>query len=334
MNSPKVSVILPVFNAELYVKDSIQSILNQTFFDFELIVINDGSTDRSEEIILEFKDNRIKYFKNNTNLKLIETLNLGLNLANGKYIARIDADDIAFSNRFEKQVEFLERNTEYGLIGSFAQSIGVENKIMKYVEDDEEIRFALVTHNPFIHSSVMFRSAILLEKNLKYCKEQIHVEDYHLWISFLKFTKGKILSDILIQYRIHDNQISNRFNIIQKSNSLKIQRKYLNENLSPNDNRLISYFLDDNNSFSYLEAFDFGLAIVKKKEILNQFEIKFYKSCLHKIKNQLYDNESFSVGFLLKLIFSCNIFTFKQKCYFCLKFIGLKKAKIKINEGI
>ena len=110
MSIPLVSVILPVYNAELYIRESIQSILDQSFFEYELIILNDASTDNSENIILEFQDERIVYIKNDRNLKLIETLNKGLKIAKGKYIARIDADDICFSDRFQKQISFLNNN--------------------------------------------------------------------------------------------------------------------------------------------------------------------------------------------------------------------------------
>ena len=221
-----LSVILPVYNSELYIRESIQSILNQSFSDFELIVLNDGSTDKSEKVILEFQDQRIKYVKNETNLKLIETLNLGLKLAQGKYIARIDADDVAFPDRFEKQITFLENNPDYGLVGSFAECFGDTNGILKYVEEDQDIRFALLSHNPFIHSSVIFRRSILDEHQLEFRKEQVHVEDYDLWVRILSFTKAKIIPETLIKYRMHENQISSKFRDLQNHNSENLQKKY------------------------------------------------------------------------------------------------------------
>ena len=226
MSLPLVSVILPVYNAELYVNESIQSILNQSFLDFELIILNDGSTDGSEECILAFNDKRIRYLKNETNLKLIDTLNLGLKLAQGKYIARIDADDIAFSDRFEKQYSFLEDNPDVGIVGSFAECIGNSSGILKYIEEDNDIRLAMLTHNPFIHSSVMLRSSVLKGNQLEYQKDKLHVEDYDLWIQILSFTKAKIISESLIKYRMHESQISSVHRELQKLNTENLQKTY------------------------------------------------------------------------------------------------------------
>ena len=111
MSKPLVSVLMAVYNGEKYLLEAIESILNQTYTNFEFLIINDGSTDSTEEIILSYSDQRIRYIKNEQNLKLIASLNKGLDLAKGKYIARMDADDISLPDRLEKQVNFLERNS-------------------------------------------------------------------------------------------------------------------------------------------------------------------------------------------------------------------------------
>lgn len=271
MISPLVSVIMPIYNAEKYARESIESILNQSFSNFELIIINDGSTDYSEKVILSFKDARIKYFKNEKNLKLIETLNLGLKLAQGKYIARIDADDVALPVRFEKQITFLENNTDYGIVGSFAKCFGDSNGILKYVEEDQDIRFALLTHNPFIHSSVMFSRSILEEHNLEFRKEQLHVEDYDLWINMICHTKAKIIPETLIKYRIHENQISSIFRDLQIKNSENLQKRYFKT------------VFKDNEMQEELYAVFYGKFI---KSQLNGF-IKFHKKIKSTLSSEL-----------------------------------------------
>ena len=115
---PLISVILPAYNAERFLEEAIDSILAQTYKNFELIVLNDGSTDRTEEIILSYNDPRIRYIKNESNLKLIKTLNKGIALARGKYIARMDADDISLPTRFEKEIEFMEIHPDIGVCSS------------------------------------------------------------------------------------------------------------------------------------------------------------------------------------------------------------------------
>ena len=117
MTNCLISIILPAYNAEKYLKEAIDSILAQTYTNFELIVINDGSTDKTEEIILSYQDSRIRYIKNEKNLKLIRTLNKGIGLAKGKYIARMDADDISLPHRLKEEVEFMEAHPNIGEIG-------------------------------------------------------------------------------------------------------------------------------------------------------------------------------------------------------------------------
>ncbi len=126
--NPKVTVLMPVYNAEKYLKTAIESILKQTFSDFELLIINDGSTDGSEEIIRSFNDKRIRLFNNEQNLGIIKTLNKGLNLAKGEYIIRMDADDISLPDRLELQVKYMEENPGIGISGTQARIFGDTKK--------------------------------------------------------------------------------------------------------------------------------------------------------------------------------------------------------------
>ena len=118
MNEPMVTVLMAVYNGEKFLKEAMESILTQTFTDFEFLIINDGSTDNSVKIIEEFNDPRIRLIHNEKNLKLIASLNKGISLAKGKYIARMDCDDISMPYRLEKEVDFLENSLEYGLVGT------------------------------------------------------------------------------------------------------------------------------------------------------------------------------------------------------------------------
>ena len=118
VNAPAVSVVMPVYNGEKYLRESIDSILNQTYTDYEFIIVNDGSNDKTEEIILSYNDNRIRYIKNEKNLQIVKSLNRGIELAKGRYIARMDADDISLPRRFEKQITFMENNLEIGVCGT------------------------------------------------------------------------------------------------------------------------------------------------------------------------------------------------------------------------
>ena len=185
MSFPLISILLPVYNAENYVQETIASILAQTYTHFELIVINDGSTDCSQEIIDSFNDKRIITLKNEHNIRLIATLNLGLQKAKGKYIARIDADDIMLPNRISKQVMFLEENLDYGMVGSYVQTFGDVKGSICYPLDDASIRYTSMFYNPFIHSTVMLRASVIATHLLDYDSTMLHVEDYALWIQIM-----------------------------------------------------------------------------------------------------------------------------------------------------
>ena len=226
-NTPIVTVLMPVYNGEKYLKEAIESILNQTYIDFEFLIIDDGSEDRTEEIIKSYSDPRIQYIKNNENLKIISTLNKGLSIARGKYIARMDADDICVVNRLEKQVKFLENNPSIGLIGSDYISFGTINKSIHYPSQYEDLKFSALFYNPFCHPSIMMRKDIITKYNLSYNSAFLHVEDYKLWTEFLINCNCQNISEELISYRTHPNQISKVHEDLQKRNVFNVQKDFL-----------------------------------------------------------------------------------------------------------
>jgi len=208
---PKITVLLPVYNGDKYLRESIESILKQTFNNFELIIINDGSTDNSLKIAKSFNDPRIKIINNKKNLGIIKSLNIGLSQAKGKYIARLDADDISLKNRLETQYSFLEKNKDIILIGGWAEIINDKGEYIRKktpVTSFEQIKYwAMFIGNPFIHSSVFFR-----KDNIKsiggYSHNYKHVEDYDLYLRLIKNGYKIInLPEIFIKYRIHDQSI-------------------------------------------------------------------------------------------------------------------------------
>jgi glycosyltransferase involved in cell wall biosynthesis len=185
MDKPLVSIVLPVYNAGVYLKEAIQSILDQTYTNFELIIINDGSTDDSEKLIKSFTDDRIRYiYQQNTGLA--GALNTGLQASIGKYIARQDQDDISLKERLQKQVEFLEKHPNVNLLGTRAQVFTDDQKEMKMHDHATEpavLRFDLLFDNPFVHSSVMFRKESI-DKIGYYNTDRSYYEDFELWSRF------------------------------------------------------------------------------------------------------------------------------------------------------
>ncbi|MEI6019623.1 MAG: glycosyltransferase [Bacteroidota bacterium] len=200
---PFISVLLPVYNAEKYLAESIQSILNQTYTHFELLILNDGSTDRSEEIALSFKDERILYVKH-ANCGLATTLNKGLALAKGDYIARQDNDDISLPERFEKQLAFISSHPNTVLLGTAAEIIDeaghTSDRYHQHPINNIELKWALLFNNPFVHSSVMFNKEKAMACGA-YSVDASYFEDYHLWSRLAQIGELANLSECLLKYR-------------------------------------------------------------------------------------------------------------------------------------
>ncbi len=214
---PLVSVVMPVYNGEKYLREAIDSILNQAFKDFEFIIINDGSTDKSEEIIKSYNDNRIRLISQN-NLKLIKSLNKGVKLAVGKYIARMDADDISLPERLEKEVEFLNRNQDVCLVGTYSFVIGPDGKVIdtwKGFSENKKIKENLLICNQFCHGSVIFRKKCI--EDVGFYREELgvmsdYIGDYDLWLRISERWNIANIPEILYKHRINPNSIS-----VQKS---------------------------------------------------------------------------------------------------------------------
>ena len=213
---PTVSVVLPVFNAETYLKEAIESILTQQFADFECIILDDGSTDSSRMIIQDYarRDARVKAIINPENLGLVWTLNKGLSLCRGKYIARQDADDLSYSNRFTEQVNFLNDNKDAGVVGSAMEVIDEKGNTLYFYrqpETDLEIRFRLLFNSAIVHPSVMMRKSLLDNYHIYYNPTYEYAEDYDLWARLLDITKEHNLQKPLIKYRITNSGMSQSF---------------------------------------------------------------------------------------------------------------------------
>jgi len=220
---PAITVLMPVYNAEEYLKQAIESILNQTFTNFEFLIINDCSTDSSFEIIKSYDDNRIRLVHNEKRLNLTGSLNKGIDLAKGKYIARMDADDISLPQRLQKQYEFMESNHEIGICGTWVQSFGLENAIAKYQTKDIYIKLKMLHESHFCHPSVIIRTTILKQHNLYYNPNDPSAGDYEFWCRALKHTKFANIPEILLKYRKSKTSISATEYEIQKQNSNNIK---------------------------------------------------------------------------------------------------------------
>lgn len=207
---PKISVVMPAYNAEKYIGEAIESILNQTYTDFEFIIINDGSTDKTKEIIDSYNDSRIVYLENKKNSGIVVTLNKGLDFATGEYIARMDADDIAVDTRFEKQIAIMEGDKSIGVLGTGTKIFGetVETKETHSTLQPEKLKAELLFSTCICHPSAMIRKKVLDDHHLRYKAEYKGAEDYELWWQIASVSKIVTIPDVLHCYRIHPNQVT------------------------------------------------------------------------------------------------------------------------------
>ncbi len=206
-----LSVVMSAYNAEKYIKESIDSVLNQSFTDFEFIIINDGSTDSTEAILATYRDGRIIII-NQENAGVAKSRNKAISIAKGKYIAILDADDIALPTRFNIQLAYLEINKEYIMIGSNAMIIDEEGNLL-YTSDlhtDAEYLRAQLPVNNFFNSSVLFKKDIFLSVGGYDTTIPNHIEDLLLWIKFSEVGKITNLKDALIKYRLSSNSLTNK----------------------------------------------------------------------------------------------------------------------------
>jgi glycosyltransferase involved in cell wall biosynthesis len=213
INNPLISVITPVYNREKYITESIDSILNQTYQNFELILIDDCSTDRTNEILNNFlkKDSRVKLLKNKKNIGPTNSFNKGLLISKGEYIAKMDSDDISIKNRFEKQIDFFNKCINLDVLGTGAIIIdetGKELDRKKFPPDYKSIKKRIIKTSPVFDPSVMIKSHVLKEVG-SFDDRLAPADDFHLWLSLFK--KKKIISnlnDYLIKYRMHDENLT------------------------------------------------------------------------------------------------------------------------------
>jgi len=211
MKNPKVTFLMSVYNGEKYLQEAVDSILGQTFKDFEFLIINDGSTDKTGEILESYNDPRIKVINNEKNIGLTKSLNKGLRLARGEYIARQDADDISMPERLEKEVEFLEQNRNIGLVGTDYLIINKKGEIVhnvKCLKGSRELKAKLLEGNQFAHGSVMLRRECI-DKVGSYREEFKFAQDYDFYLRITEvYDVVNISSEPLYKWRIDSKSIS------------------------------------------------------------------------------------------------------------------------------
>ena len=238
MNSksePLVTVLIPVYNRPNVVK-TIDSIVNQTYSNLEILIVDNASTDNTVEAIKKIKDLRIRLLVNEQNLGQTYSLNRGLREATGKYIARIDSDDIALPRRIEKQVEFMENNPDYVLVGSWVRFISDDDKLgmlVKMPTTDEGMRLMHTVSCGMFHPSAMYRTDTIRGNNIEYDPEIHMAEDYDLWVKLMQYGKACNLGEPLIYYRRGNDNDSRRYEDVMGRESSEIRSKVCNNLTCP-----------------------------------------------------------------------------------------------------
>ena len=262
---------MPVFNGQTTLIAAIESILAQTYHNFELIVIDDGSRDRSLEIIKSFNDERIRVFTQ-VNNGLAKTLNVGIFHSNGDFIARQDQDDISKPTRIEKQVKRFMQNMDLVLLGTWAHMINDEGKVVgkiKMPSRNLDLQYITNFYNPFIHTSIMMRSIVL--KQIGGYTEEVEKqppEDYELWGRIKKMGQIENLNECLVEYRVSSNSMSRKFEEIIAANYKKIVVANLQDVFRFSKNDAVVFF-----ELQYLKQNKFKLLL--KLKILFKFVYRF-----------------------------------------------------------
>lgn len=223
----KVSILMPMYNSEKYIKESINSILNQEYKNFELIIVDDGSIDSSIEIVKEYNDSRIKLYENIENKGLPYTRNKLLSLATGEYIALLDSDDIALKNRIKVQVEFLEKNKNIDIVGSSAIIFGKYKieKASKVITGIDDIKCNLMFGNCMLNSTIMMRKEFIEKNNLLYRKECIVCQDYSFFVDAALVGNIENMNISTIKYRTGHENITKK----SKTKNIKLRKNILKE---------------------------------------------------------------------------------------------------------
>lgn len=224
---PAVSVVMPVYNGEAYLQTAIDSVLNQTFTDFELIIVDDGSIDHTRDVVIAYRDSRIRLLCNDRNLGPGETLNKGIAHARGSLIAVMHSDDVCRVNRLARQVNFMTQNPSIGLCGSWVKVFGLQHDTWQYATNSDDIKSMLLFRSAFAHPTVMMRKEVVANTATAYSSRYRYTEDYDLWCRLAPVTDFANLAEVLLDYRLHQSQGSTKYNIIQQAEADEIRLREL-----------------------------------------------------------------------------------------------------------
>ena len=327
---PLVSVILPIYKGEKHLKEAVDSILDQSYKNIELILINDCSPDKSMEAIGTIQDNRIIIITNPSNLGLVGALNIGIQNSKGEYIARMDQDDIAFPERLKKQVEFLEKEKRISIISSYFETFGTENQTITLPVKPREIELELYFQSALCHPLVMFRKKDVIKYKLLYNKDFKDIEDWNLWYTASK--KGiqfANLTNVLLKYRLEGQSTTPQNKKIRYEQFSKMYQIIVKDIFGKENEQFAKLQL----ALSKGETFDFSpkkihsyINLLTNKLVEKGYSKQEIKTVLFKKVNKLgYKFSDISLIYGLSFIFYQKLFTLQQFKYLLSK--RIKKDK-------
>lgn len=335
---PWISVIMSVYRPkEEYLREAIESILKQSFKKFEFLIIIDGPDKLASTIIKSYKDTRIKIHQNLNNIGLTKSLNIALRLSEGKYIARMDADDIAYPERLEEQYNYMEKNKDVAVVGSYAKNIGAKGYTTQLYSSNEEIlKIRMMFYNSgIVHPTAFIRKEFLEKNNIKYDEKIKKSQDYALWVDILKYGKIKLVPKVLLGYRRHKNQIiSSNSNEVEKyTNMIRVREwsrigVYFNENEKFLLESISSAYVESsareyNNLFNKLIRWNDEKEYFNKKMLLKEINRLWIHTALKRVK-KIYKFDMI-IHFRTLEIFKPYILAY------CFKFYIIDKVKPYIN---
>lgn len=297
MRQPLVSVLMPIYNTGHYLKESLMSIINQTYTNLEIIIVNDGCTDNSMDIVQSFSDKRIITLTNTRNLGLAASLNKAITAAQGEYLARMDADDVALPTRLEKQVSFFEKHPEVDVLGTAMQCIGHSSFVSIFPETHAGCEVLLLFNVCIAHPTAMFRKEVFASDCNHYRQELRHYsEDFDLWCRLIKQFKFHNLPEVLLFYRTYQPTDKKLAMELGRQISVSITKQYFTEklgNISEQDfathllatqmSRLSSTDELDvlNTWFLKLLALNKASLVFNRQNLEIQLASRFFEMCYH-----------------------------------------------------
>jgi glycosyltransferase involved in cell wall biosynthesis len=315
---PKITVFMAAYNAARYIEESIKSVLDQTFGDFELLIVNDGSTDQTVDVVNGFRDSRIRLLHNDKNSGLTYTRNVALTEAKGDYIAILDSDDVAVNNRLELQYAFFREHPDFALCGGHgvvidAASNPVADNRFRMPLGPDNVKMTLLFRNPFINSTVMYKTTVLRELNGY--RHYAPAEDYELFTRISDRHPVSNLDAVLVKYRIHNTNTSSLQSDLGRRNVQAIKRDQLRALGVASDNKrtdiMLSILEREYHAFYFADYLSTLTELKTANRILNKYPETAFEEFLFTNWFEIIYSKKAGMN-ALNLLFQSNLFQWKH----------------------